>query len=302
MAEVRATFEHVEKMTQQHGWFQNQLWVIESALNGRWAYWWAILLNRTIGELPDWKIPRLEFSSHCYENSPLATNRVDLSQSEHGQEMLQSVGSPAEAKKHILKVFERAMRNGNYLRDLIDWWLFAFGSPRITQKPKLHEEAAIAMYSDFELHRLIGNPADWGSVLGLEFTGGNKGTAWFPTPMCLAEMMTQMTFGGQDCRCKSVNDCCVGTGVFMLVASNHSLNLSCCDIDPLMVSLCEFAGWLYIPWLVYGNKQFIKEFREDRPAESEPEAIEVERKENQEPELAYVDKKNPNQGLLFEMV
>lgn len=262
------TPEHIDRMTAPRGWFQRQLWLIESMLNGRWAYWQAICLNGRLGDLPEWAIPQLSFSAHVDGSRPACTRRDELAATDSGKRMLDMAGGAADAKKHAVKVFEKALDHGRHrLQDLLDWWLWGFGSNRIERRPELSDRAAVAMYHELQLYRLIANPADWGSHISLDILGGSKsGTAWFPTPMSIAEMMARMTFetAETDTRTLSVNDPCVGTGVFLLVASNYSLDLSCQDIDPLMCSWTEFVGWLYMPWLVWGNKQMIREFREPR--------------------------------------
>lgn len=259
------TPEHVEKMTTQRGWFQTRLWQMEDLLNGRWGYWLAICMNGTVGQGPEWAIPQLNFAAHFENGNPTCARFAELTANEHGRKVLEMVGGPAEARKHALKLFEEGLdHGGNSLQQLVDWWLWGFGSNRLKERPRVSERGALAMYSGLELHRLVGNPADWGSAVmtGLEQT--RKGSAWFPTPMHVARMMTKMTFeaDGRDTRLLSVLEPCVGTGVFLLEASNYSLDLSGVDIDPLMCSWCEFAGWLFMPWLVWGNKSMIREFRE----------------------------------------
>jgi len=254
-ARPTCTYEHVDAMTANKGWFQNQLWTLESAINGRWSYWLAICMNNSIGSGPEWAIPQLDFSSD------------EGSQPKCGK-FAEHIGSPSSAKSHALDIFRRAQDFGsNHLQQLVDWWLWGFGSPRIEQRPRMSPRGAVILYNEFELHRMIGNPADWGATITADILGGAKsGTAWFPTPMCMVRMMTELMFGSEDrdTRLLSVNEPCVGTGGFLLEASNYSLDLSCQDIDPLMVSWTEFAGWLFIPWLVWGRKSLIREFREAR--------------------------------------
>jgi len=245
----KCDFKHVDEKTKDRGWFQNQLWPIEGVINGRWPYWLAILLNGTIGDLPDWAIPQIKF-----------INGHSLLRENLTKQMNEMIGTIEEAKKHIFNIIERCLRRGGYLQMIFDWWLWGFGSAMVKERPRIDEETAIILYTQMELHRLIGNPADWGSIIGLEFIGSKKSSGWFPTPQHVAHMMTKMVIGDGDNRVKSICDPCVGAGVFLLEASNYSLNLFGIDIDPLMCSMCEFAGWLFMPWLVYGNKRRIKEF------------------------------------------
>ena len=46
-------------------------------------------------------------------------------------------------------------------------------------------------------------------------------------------------------------DPCCGTGIMLLYASNHSLNLYGNDISPLLVKMAKINAFIYIPWLAY---------------------------------------------------
>ncbi len=269
-AKPACTYEHVNRMTARHGWFREQLWLMEHVLWGRWSYWLAVCLNGTIGELPEWAIPQVPFAADWTAAAPPGPLVDRLAGQPHGPAILEMVGSPREAHRHTIKTLERASDHGNnHLQVLIDWWLWAFGSPRVMERPRISERGAVVLYSDFELQRLVGNPGDWGSAIALEFVGTKKSTGWFPTPLNVAEMMVRMTFPAEgDARLLSTLDPAVGAGVFLLAASNYSLDLYGVDIDPLMCALCEFACWLFVPWLVYGNKGLIREFREKRAREA----------------------------------
>jgi hypothetical protein len=63
--------------------------------------------------------------------------------------------------------------------------------------------------------------------------------------------MTQMQFSGsKEHRLKKSMDPCVGTGRFLLHASNHTLNLSGTDIDSTLCKATLVNGFLYAPWMV----------------------------------------------------
>lgn len=255
-----ATPDHVDEMTQRHGWFREQLMVIESALWGRWSYWIATVLNRRLGPLPEWSIPQLPFG-------PIRGSSTLAHSNDAIREM---VGTRDSARKHVFKVFGEGLQSGAYLGDLFRWWLYAFGSPRVMEQPRLDDRAKVAMYSGLNLGWLLGHPGDWAAELCLEFLGPNKRGGWFPTPITIVELMVQMTFTdeGADYRAKSVNDPCVGTGVMLLCASNYSLNLSGQDVNETMCLACEFNAWLFVPWLVYG-KQAVRELRDEPVAHSD---------------------------------
>ena len=46
-------------------------------------------------------------------------------------------------------------------------------------------------------------------------------------------------------------DPCCGTGIMLLYASNHSLNLYGNDISLLLVKMAKINAFIYIPWLAY---------------------------------------------------
>ena len=53
----------------------------------------------------------------------------------------------------------------------------------------------------------------------------------------------------QDMRAETVCDPCVGTGRFLLHASNHSLRLYGCEIDPVLCKATLVNAYFYAPWL-----------------------------------------------------
>jgi hypothetical protein len=269
---TRRTAEELDAITSTKGWLRPVLFAIEAQLNGRWAYWQAIRLNGTIGPAddPTWEIPKLTFTANPASASgamPTCLNAADLP-----AEMLELIGGPATAWRHLQSVLDPVFRDGQCrLDDVIEWLLWAFGSRTIETRPVLPPQAVDRLYHDLQLERLVANPADWGSLMVMEWGaayGRQKYNAWFPTPLHVVELMTCLTFGNpggdEDLRRKTFNDPCAGTGVMLLCASNYSLRLSACDIDRLMCLLCELAGWLYIPWLVMPSDILIAEFQADR--------------------------------------
>ena len=105
------------------------------------------------------------------------------------------------------------------------------------------------LYQVFCLDALLLWPHDyWGDLLAQSAYG--KGQGFYPTPHTVCEAMTRMLMDGKDCRRQSVCDPCVGTGRFLLHASNSSLSLYGMDIDPLLCQATLVNGYLYSPWLV----------------------------------------------------
>lgn len=285
---VVATPNHVDQMTERHGWFREPLMVIEAALWGRWPYWVATVLNHRLGPLPEWAIPQIPFG-------PISGgSRIAHS----NPKIVEMVETAEEAKKRVFKAFGDALRTGDNLSDLLAWWLYAFGSPTVTEQPKLTDEGKVAMYSGLNLGWLLGHPGDWGAILCLEFLGPDRRGGWFPTPINVAKMMTEMTLGvgDGDKRTLSVNDPCVGTGVFLLCASNYSLNLSGQDINRTMCLACEFNGWLFVPWLVYGQHSV----RELRPQTPSPQPTLETNSPQAPPKVRVTQDRGEQQGCLFD--
>jgi len=135
----------------------------------------------------------------------------------------------------------------------MDWLLFGFGDQAHKEEPKESSDQAGAsarLYQVFNLETMLAYPGDYfGDILAENKHGRSQG--FFPTPMELAEMMTQMQMDtGEDMRAKTVCDPCVGTGRMILAASNFSYRLFCQDISLTVLKACKVNGWLYAPWLV----------------------------------------------------
>lgn len=258
---AKVSYAHVDGMTQKKGWFLNQLTVIESALWGRWPYWLSILMNGTVGELPEFAIPQIDYTHLDTGSGPPSPLVEKLSADDSGKRMLEEIGTAADARKTVLGIIERCINLGSNLKDVFDWSLWAFGSDNVNERPPLPEEAQIILYTELNLGRILGHPGDWGAAICNEFIGKRRNCTWFPTPQSIVRMVTEMTFTNEDQRAVSVHDPCVGTGAFLLGASNHSLVLSGQDIDPLMCSACEFAGFLFIPWLVRSGVNTVAELK-----------------------------------------
>ena len=245
----RPTPEHVADRTAERAWLQRTVIEIESILWGRWPYWLEAQEREGLDERP---IPQVPFDlDDC---RPLWLDKIAGLPDAH--EIIHELGSRHEARHNLVSTFERALGTGCHLHQLIDWLLWALGSPRVKERPKLPESAAVTLYHGLELQRLIAHPADWMAVLGCEFLPKGSGAAWFPTPTHVASLMANMLFqaDGRDHRTLSVCDPCVGTGVMLLAASNYSVNLYGQDVSHLMCAMTEINAWFYMPWLVYPGR------------------------------------------------
>jgi hypothetical protein len=134
--------------------------------------------------------------------------------------------------------------------DQVSEWL-GFGLAVTKNPSELPDGDQEALYRLFDASKWLMAPTDYiGQYMAEQ--GMNKGGGFFPTPMHVCEMMTRMTFGTGDHRTKTVMDPCVGTGRFLMTASNFSLRLFGQDINYLAVlaskiNLAMFAPWFHIP-------------------------------------------------------
>lgn len=71
----------------------------------------------------------------------------------------------------------------------------------------------------------------------------------YPNPS-MVKMNFEGDEKGRDTRTLSVMDPSVGTGRFLMYASNYSLNLYGQDIDRTCVMATKINAYLYMPWLI----------------------------------------------------
>lgn len=214
------------------GWLLPILLHLDEALWGRWDYWRRCCEGE--GVLPDDPIPRLPLLDFPH---PATRRMLEASLNcmpRHG--CWQSWGG------------------GEYFRFLLQWLLFGLGhkgQAELPPEPSGCEGASMRLYQVFCLDALLLWPHDyWGDLLAHSAYG--KGQGFYPTPHTVCEAMTRMLMEGKgkDARLETVCDPCVGTGRFLLHASNHSLRLYGLDIDSLLCRAALVNGYLYAPWLV----------------------------------------------------
>ena len=239
----------------ERGWLLPYLMRFDEMTWRRWAYWFRMAESE---RLPKDRIPQISFSAHG--------------------------ASAAGGWKRTRKMLEESLDaigpgwsgwgDSRAWDFFFDWLLFGFGD-LAEPPPDLHEGAGDRLYQVFNVGAMVLYPADYFGDLLAESAYGRR-NGFFPTPMNLTDMIVQMTMGAAggadagntepdtadidgidrgtesavDKRLLSVMDPCVGTGRFLLSASNHSLRLYGIDIDPLVLKACKVNGWLYAPWLV----------------------------------------------------
>ena len=105
------------------------------------------------------------------------------------------------------------------------------------------------LYQVFCLDAMLLWPHDYFGTLLSESSYGKK-QGFYPTPHHICDFMTQIVCDEQrDSRTETVCDPCVGTGRFLLHASNHSLRLYGMDIDLTLCKATLVNGYMYAPWL-----------------------------------------------------
>lgn len=136
--------------------------------------------------------------------------------------------------------------------ELVGW--LGWGLATTKDQPRIPEKVALELYRTLNLGAMLSSPSDYLGWLMSEYKGrGKDPTAFFPTPHGLVSMMTRMNLGepAPEKTLRSVMDPCVGTGRFLLEASNWSVRLYGCDINPRCVAATLVNGALYAPWLAF---------------------------------------------------
>jgi hypothetical protein len=138
---------------------------------------------------------------------------------------------------------------------LLDW--LCWGMSLSKEEPQLTDEVNEKLYRNVNVGPLLETPYDYlGDYVSQGKARGWNPTAFYPTPHSVVEFMVRMTMGDAcakalDTRTKSVCDPAVGSGRFLLHASNYSLNVWGQDVDPLAVAMCKINGALYAPWIAF---------------------------------------------------
>lgn len=206
-------------------WLVPYLMSLSDMFDKRWSYWINTIEK---GSPLDDPIPKIKF-----------------------------LGQPEpETKKNLKDCIQVMMCKGYNSHDswmaFIEWILWGLGATLVEEFPsKVSEDVSWKWYTDFNMGLLMKYPHDymaWGSceLANMSFSGNKNG--YFPTPQHVVKMMTEMTMTEAD-KTKKMSDCCMGTGVMMLEASNYCLRLYGNDVDLNMVKMATVNAWLYMPWV-----------------------------------------------------
>lgn len=208
------------------GWLAAYVQAIHAAhpeVSDRWGYLFEIMES---GKLPKDPIPQIRF-----DRDPTVSKSLE---------------------KYITITSEYGRRGFGWeaFRSFLDWLSWGLGTS--SEYPKLDDATQEKLYRAVDLGPWLLSPYDYLGEYAAEVHGsGWNPNAFYPTPHAICELMIRMTFdSGQDLRTRSVMDPALGTGRFLLHASNHSLYLFGQDIDPLMCQITLINGALYAPWIV----------------------------------------------------
>lgn len=215
-----------EEAKQKAGWMIPYLYAYDHLTNKRWAYWANILNKKSIvGHDP---IPQIHFYG-----SPLSK------ECQHATKMLEKTIS------HMESTAER-------FADYLLWGLGAQGE--ISNLDHLSDELFKHYYENFDLFFVLDKPTDYLSWVLSEQLGGKAKAklGYFPTPLNISMMMTELINGEKTDVSEPVYDPCAGCGALLLPQSNYRFRASGSDINPIAVKFCQiqmawYAPWFYIP-------------------------------------------------------
>ncbi len=191
---------------------------------GRWGYWLSAIAT---GNLPESGIPRVTFG--------------------HGSD---AGRKNMEACAAIIGQSEGFSSADSLMIDWLAWGLAVSDEPA-----RVSESTQEELYRTFCLDEWHAAPADYLGWLMCEHKGrGIDPTGFFPTPQCVVHAMVKMQYGSDPLHehaLQSVCDPCVGSGRFLLEASNYSLRLFGQDINPRCVLATLINGAVFAPWITF---------------------------------------------------
>lgn len=209
------------------GWLRLYLLAMDRRIWGRWDWWLDVLMS---GDLPadpaDQRIPQIEWWPQPHEPTcKMLRNCVEHLQASAGLHSW-------EATRYLVQWIGHGLR----------------GTPI---EGRRYDKAERLLKRDFVLGLLQLFPYDYMGWM-LSELGWGKRNGFFPTPLPLAQVMADLIMdpapSAEALRTVETNDCAVGTGRLLMVASNRCLLLSGNDIDETALTACRVNMWLYAPW------------------------------------------------------
>lgn len=239
----------------ESGWLFPTLFQIDSLLWGRWNYWQhlqlvpesaiAFLQAEPMLAIVQSRSPRKPKDIPGFVERVLPTRGIPQIE----------FGSQASLANKVLEncigVLEYSRYRMSAVELFLDWFLWSVGHPGFGFPSGIKPEESMLLYQMFDVGMLSLYPYDYmGEILGEAMSKGKQSQlGFFPTPMTLAKFMTKISVPeDEDRRLTSVYEPSLGTGVFGLLASNHSLSLTGQDIDLVVLKAALFQFYIYCPW------------------------------------------------------
>lgn len=226
----------------KRGWLTPYLLGVDERTTQRWGFWAdSVYSGQLVFKDKKHPIPQLYFSNPSPE----------------GMKMLNKLVSSAHAYGISRPV-----------ETLMEWILWGLHSDMITKAPNINARLNETWYKNFNLWPLMQHPGDyWGQLLAEQ---GNKvGPGWFPTPIGITTMMNEMVMGGERLPWQGMNEPCAGTGIMIMPASNHTINIQAQDISLTALKGLMINSYLYIPWLVRPpTKEFLMNVKRQFPGKN----------------------------------
>lgn len=215
------------------GWMLPYLVQCEALLWGRWPYWMHLMKGGREAFKEVGAIPKIEFLGHSEPNV---------------KKML------LQCLSEIREGYDTSWGSSEFTY-FLEWLLWGMGSGKEPPKePPYCQGASDRLYQVFQLEAALLYPYDYFGDILAEANFG-RASGFFPTPMTITIMSAMMiqdrakeTGKPADGRLETVADPAVGTGRFLLAASNYSLRLYGMDIQPLCVLATQVNLAFYAPW------------------------------------------------------
>lgn len=218
-----------------HGWLRPYGFLLETIINGRWAYWHDIRETKEVRGKP---IPQLHFYKPYNDEYKIVSDML-----------MKCLRNPYTEYRDEYRTFV----------DFIDWLLYGWGSP-LVKEINISPEVQKYWYENFNAGLMFLYPAEYFGELACSAQIG-RGSMFFPTPAPVVECMVQMVYSDTDpeeAKYMTVNEPCCGAGIMLLYQSNYSLRLYAQDISPLLVKITTLNGYFYVPWLVETDDEINK--------------------------------------------
>jgi hypothetical protein len=173
--------------------------------------------------------------------------------------------------KLVSEMIEKCLNPPNYYQygvDLlymfVDWILYGFGSDIVKKLPaRIDDKLNKYWYENFKADLMFMYPADYFVAVAAQIYSNKQfnSTAFYPTPSQVVKLMVEMVFSSdkkedlERYKYQALNEPCMGSGIFLLYASNYTLRMFGQDIDRLMYKLTNINAYLYMPWMVHSTEE-----------------------------------------------